>query len=324
MDRPRDMGTSQRVSFSPLGVSDVHLGRMARPLAALASGLAAFLVTAWIWAQPAERVPPDFTLIWNAASVWLAGGDPYLSVRHVIFPLFYPPTAVILGVPFTVLPVYWATAIFVGIGAGAFAYAVWPSYRHALLGLASGAGIMTITVAQWSPLLIAAALLPPLGWLLAAKPTVAAALWIAYPSWRSLLFAAIFTSICLVVWPEGFWSWLTVTREAAHFTPLILYPWGGPLLLLALKYWRTPEGRLLLALACAPRTPFLYDALPLFLIPKTGKEALILWAGTMIAWPFQFWAVGLYWNDRVFVSAYTELWCVFLLCLAMLWRRSRS
>lgn len=165
--------------------------------------------------------------------------------------------------------------------------------------------------------------MPSLGFVLAAKPTIAAALWIAYPSKRTLLSAALFGSVCLAVLPDLFRDWLTVSREANHFSPLILYPWGGPLLLLAALRWRESDGRLLLALACLPRTPLLYDAMPLFLVAKSWPEALILFLGTALAWPFQRWALAYPWDFRVLVGAYTEMWCVFLPCLVMLLARRK-
>jgi glucose-6-phosphate-specific signal transduction histidine kinase len=320
------VGSEETLRVSPLGLARVRVGCVAIPARtsiALVAGLAAFTISAWIWAQPTQHVPPDIALIWTAGRVWLDGGNPYL-VRHTLFANYYPPTALVLGLPLTLFSLYWATAVFVGIGVGAFVYAVWPQHRYALLGIVSCAGIKAIALAQWSPLLIAGALLPSLGFVLAAKPTIAAALWLAYPSRRTLFGAALFGSACLALWPGLFWDWLAVSREADHFRPLVLYPWGGPLLLLAALRWREADCRLLLALACLPRTPLLYDALPLFLIPKSWPEALILFVGTAVAWPFQRWALQFPWDTRVLIGAYTELWCVFLPCLVILWRRRKG
>ncbi len=317
------VGSSEAVRVGPVGLAQLRLGRVALPpreTLSLASGLVAFAVSAWIWAQPTQQVPPDIALIWTAGRVWLEGGNPYL-VRHTLFGNFYPPTALVLGLPLTLFSLYWATAVFVGLSVGLFVYAVWPSHRYAILGIVSCAGIKAIALAQWSPLLIAGALMPSLGFVLAAKPTIAAALWIAHPSRKSLFWAALFGSACLGLWPDLFRSWLTVSREADHFRPLVLYPWGGPLLLLAAMRWREADGRLLLALACLPRTPLLYDALPLFLIAKSWREALILFVGTALAWPFQRWALAYPWDTRVLIGAYTELWCVFLPCLVLLLSR---
>ena len=52
--------------------------------------------------------------------------------------------------------------------------------------------------------------------------------------------------------------------------------WGGPLVLLALLRWRRPEARPLVALACVPHSPLLYEAVPLFLIVRTFEEGLLL------------------------------------------------
>jgi hypothetical protein len=51
---------------------------------------------------------------------------------------------------------------------------------------------------------------------------------------------------------------------------------GGFLLLLAALRWRRPEARLLLAVACVPHTPSLYDVLLLFFACHTLRETLTL------------------------------------------------
>jgi hypothetical protein len=63
-------------------------------------------------------------------------------------------------------------------------------------------------------------------------------------------------------------------RESIHVAP-VLRP-GGWLLLLALIRWRTPEGRLLAALACVPQTGGLYDTLPLFLTIRHRAQGYAL------------------------------------------------
>ena len=51
---------------------------------------------------------------------------------------------------------------------------------------------------------------------------------------------------------------------------------GSFLALLCLLRWRRPEARLVAALACVPQTPMLYEAVPLFLVPRTVFEAATL------------------------------------------------
>ena len=51
---------------------------------------------------------------------------------------------------------------------------------------------------------------------------------------------------------------------------------GGFALVLGLLRWRRPEARLLVALSLVPQTLFIYDALPLFFIPRRASEAIAL------------------------------------------------
>jgi hypothetical protein len=55
-----------------------------------------------------------------------------------------------------------------------------------------------------------------------------------------------------------------------------MYP-GGIIALACLLRWRRPEARLVAALACVPQTTTQYEAVPLFLVPRTFLESWILW-----------------------------------------------
>jgi hypothetical protein len=64
-----------------------------------------------------------------------------------------------------------------------------------------------------------------------------------------------------------------------HKAPVLLP--GGVLLLLAVRKWRTPEGR-----CCSGRSRLIphgpYDALVLFLIPRTRRGVLLLAVSSML------------------------------------------
>ena len=217
----------------------------------------------------------DLTQNIRAAEVWLAGGDPY-TVRHGPFPLFYPFTAVLLAVPLALgsVPEFW----FVGLGIGLYVWAVLRQPRWsppALLVLLTPAMVELVRAAQWSALMTGAALVPALGFVLACKPTIGAALWIGFPSTRALVGGAVFVLASFVIYPPWPWQWLTALQEMRHIQAPITF-WGGPLILLALLRWRHWEARLLLALACVPQSQFYYDLWPLFLIPRTGEQATVL------------------------------------------------
>lgn len=53
-------------------------------------------------------------------------------------------------------------------------------------------------------------------------------------------------------------------------------------MLIALLRWREPMARLAVAWACMPQTPIPYEAVPLFLIPRTWTESSVLAGLTML------------------------------------------
>ena len=176
-------------------------------------------------------------------------------------------------------------------------------------------------MSQWSPLLTGAALLPGLGFLLACKPTVGAALWVAYPTRRSLIGAILFAALSLALFPGWPLRWIADLSAATHIrAPMTFH--GGPLLLFAMLRWRRPEARLLAGLSVIPQTPELYEALPLFLIPQTTGQGALLAAlcyGVVFAR-----GAGVAPADYLSDTALTGQWMVWLLyvpCLIMVLAR---
>jgi hypothetical protein len=223
----------------------------------------------------------DFDFLYHAASRLLAGENPYPTATQW-FP--YPLPAVLLAVPFTAISLSLARPIFDVLVGGAFVYALW-RYRgtYALLGVASGAYLLAMWNGQTTPLMVAAALVPALGFLLAVRPNSAAALWIAWPSLRSLLAASLVLALSLLVLPSWPWDWwLALPSDHAPLMPPILRPFGFILLLSALR-WRLPEGRLILAITFIPQTTLPYELVPLVLIPANRLEMGIYVVGTWIA-----------------------------------------
>lgn len=145
--------------------------------------------------------------------------------------------------------------------------------------LASASFVHAAMIGQWSPLLTAAAVMPSLAFLLALKPTVGAAVVAASLTWRVTWRAALGGVVCAVVAfalvPGWVGEWRAALTGAFHFQTLIARP-AGVLLLLALLRWRRFDARLVLALACVPQTPVIYEALPLFLVPESRREMLVL------------------------------------------------
>jgi hypothetical protein len=137
--------------------------------------------------------------------------------------------------------------------------------------------------------LTAAALLPWLGWLAAAKPSTGLITTGAYFSLRrfvsNLLLGVTLIGVSFAVWPRWPAEWLAALRATQHFVPLILRP-GGVLLLLSLLCWRLPEARLLALSAVIPQTGAPYDALVLALVPCRRIEAIAFGLLSFAALPF--------------------------------------
>lgn len=232
----------------------------------------------YVWMP--ER-PSAFDFLYDAAARLLRDENPYTPGSQWVP---YPLPAVLLAVPFTQLPLTLARPVFDVLVGWAFGYALW---RHrgsyALLAVASGAYLFAMANGQTTPLMVAAALVPALGFLLAVRPNTAAALWIAWPSLKAFLAASLFLALSLAVQPDwpGEW-WRALPPDHSPMAPPILRPFGFVLLLAALR-WRTPEGRLLLAIACIPQSALPYELVALALIPANRLEMGVYVAGSWIA-----------------------------------------
>jgi hypothetical protein len=223
----------------------------------------------------------DFDLLYDAATRLVGGENPYPLATQG-FPYVLP--AVLLAVPFTALPLTLARPVFDVLVGWAFVYALW-RYRgpYALLALGSGAYLFAMWNGQTTPLMVAAILVPALGFLLAVKPNTAVPLWIARPSWIAVLGVSVFVLLSFLVrpsWPQDWWMALPV--DIKELVPPVMRPFGFLLVLAALR-WRAPEARLLLAIACVPQTTLPYELVPLALIPASLVEMGMLVAGTWIA-----------------------------------------
>ena len=291
----------------------------------------------------------DFAQLWYGARALLGGENPYLAVgpgRAFDWnaPLLYPMPAVLLAVPLSMLSLPVATSLFTGLGAFALALAVTRVGIGGLVALGSLAYLYALEVAQWSPLLAGAALVPWLGFVLVAKPTVGLALFAYRPTWQAAAGCAALLALSFVVAPGWLHDWLDAVRDGASVALVTdtgsgtadvavgrrpsAWPYvaplarsAGPLLLLALLRWRRPEARLLLALALVPQTPLLYETVPLFLVARTRQQVMALVALSFAA--FLLIRFGTFdsvqaWYDR---SGEAILWCLYLPCLALVLRR---
>jgi hypothetical protein len=234
---------------------------------------------AGLYAAMPERTS-DFDLLYRMAEHLLAGENPY-ALQTSSLP--YPLPALLLAVPFSFIPLELARPLFDVLVGWAFAYALW-RYRgpFALIAMGSGAYFFAMLSGQTTPLMVAAALVPALGFMLAVKPNTSAALWISRPSWPAIFGVFAFVALSLVVqpsWPRDWWG--ALPADTSTLVPPILRPFGFVLLLGALR-WRSPEGRLILAIPFIPQTTLPYELVSLALIPANRLEMGIYVAGSWI------------------------------------------
>jgi hypothetical protein len=188
----------------------------------------------------------------------------------------------------------------------------------------SVAAIYALQTAQFSPLLTGAALLPGLGVLLFCKPTIGLALFIAQPSRAAVVGALIAAVVGLALFPGWPREWLVAARGGPQIVPLVTRA-GGVFILLALLRWRRADARLLAAMAVIPHTPIPYEAIPLFLIPRTVGEGALLAgltvavkAGVAMGAPYATWNAAF---DR---SGQLMIVLLYLPCVFMVLRRPNA
>jgi hypothetical protein len=295
-------------------------------LAVYLGALTAFL--SWVhWSVP-HFSPSDYWQLWKAAQAYLAGDNPYHA------PLFwpvaghgnsgwsyprlvgYPFTAVLATVPLAPLPLRVVDPLVAGLSGALLCLALTRQRlaNPSLLVFVSVPYFYLAQATQWSAVLMAGALLPGAGWLLACKPSIGAALWLAYPRGRAAAWAAGFVVISIALWPGWVREWLDTLSILTHMAAPVTMP-GGVLILLTVLRWRRPEARLLLALSLVPQTLAFYEAVPLFLVPQRWSEAWLLWAGTFVGY-FLARDVGTY-----IAGAHWLVWLGYLPAVAMVLRR---
>jgi hypothetical protein len=223
----------------------------------------------------------DFTWAWRGARLLLAGQNPYHDPTvgpgnpyPYDAPLFYPLPAVLLALPFAPLPAELAAALFVGLSAGLLAYAVTREGLWRLTVFLGAPFWLALAWAQWSLLLLAAALLPALLPLVLAKPNIGAPLLLVYGSWRPWVASGVLGLVSLALLPSWPFDWLANLGENRHSPPVAIFL--GPLLLLAALRWRDRAARLILLLAVVPQRLLFYDQVALWLVPSTLRESLAL------------------------------------------------
>lgn len=291
---PSPLHTKKLIFVSPGARTDAP--SWVRVLFAAAVGVLLGTLVTWVHATSGR--PSDWEQVyWGARALW-QGLDPYTAVGpgsdfyDYPWPLFYPVSALVLALPFAIFPLGVAQTLWVGACAALLVYAVDRKGPHWTPIFVSGAFVMGVLAAQWSPLLVASVLLPGLAWAALAKPTIGAALLLSMPGSRHLRCAIRgalpLLAVSFLLRPDWPLRWLSTVQQASHFTPPVLL-WGGPLILLGLLRWRRWEARMLIALACVPQTTLAYESLYVLLVARNRRETLLLAILSLAALLLQAW-----------------------------------
>jgi hypothetical protein len=278
----------------------------------------------------ASSKPRDFSQIWYAARALLRHVDPYTTIGPGLTfdwpnPFLYPLPAAVLALPLVPLSDAAANGVFMAFAATALAWALMEHGFAPLWGCLSASMLFACEVVQWSPLLAATVVVPVLGVALIAKPTIGAAVFLARPSWWPIAGGLVLASVTFALEPawvahwRGALAWnATFDPPAAPYRAPITLP-GGVFILATLFRWRRPEARLLAGLACVPQTLLLYETVPLLLVPRTSRQALLLVALSWAAWwwPHAHPAGGGY-AVQLRANGTMIVWLLYLPCVLMI------
>lgn len=292
----------------------------------LAAVAAALFASGIAWKANTLGIPSDLDEGLAAARYLRAGLDPYSRVGPGLaspwpWPVYYPLPAIVLEIPLTFMSVGDAHIVFLTTSSAILAWAVARTGNHRLVLFLSWAFLNAALRTQWNPILMAAFLTPPLGFVYAAKPNIGVVLWGARPSRIAVAGSVVLAGVSFALDPRWLTQWLRASPLAPHLQPAVLYSWGWLLLLAALR-WRRPEARLFLLLALVPQTLAEYAVLPLFLVTESLTEAIVLALGTVVG-EIYLHKVHFATSDRMYIaeSGRVIVLVCFLPCLGMLLRR---
>jgi hypothetical protein len=256
------------------------------PLDAIAVGLifGAAAAAYVVFRGTASPVASDFDQLWYGARGAWRGISPYAVVgpgREFSWDyLFYPMPAIVVAMPFALMPLLAARAAFAGVSASLLGAALWREDRGRILMFATAPMLIALGRGQASPLLLATAFIPALSCLGTIKPNIALALLPVSRNIRVTVIAGLIGTAVLLAMSFGLDpTWVAQWRDAVSrkndSAPAIVR-FGGFLILLALLRWRRREAWLVLLLAVLPQTPSLYDAVPLFAVPRGARQTALL------------------------------------------------
>lgn len=220
------------------------------------------------------------------------GASPYDVRLRKSTPALYPLTTMVVLAPLRLLPLRIVVPCFAGVVSFFLAFAIarrgepWQ-----LLLFLSPAYWSALYSVQWSPLLTAALLLPPLLPFALVKPQLGVVLAAAgrWTKWTIGASVALFALSLMLrpTWPAE-WIRHGNLKTFNGVSPVTLWP--GVLLVSALALWRHRDGRLLLAMAVIVQR-YHYDQLPLYLVAKSWRQLVLLlvtsWTAVAVVWNLQ-------------------------------------
>ena len=245
----------------------------------------------------------DFQWAVFAAQDLLAHQNPYDRPMQL-----YPLTCAIFGLPFVWLRPEVAAGAFYGVSSALMAFGLSRFGYHRLLVFFAYPYWAAMIAAQWSPLLVAGALLPLALPVTVVKPQLGWPILLTHSTKRGLVACGLLLAASMLVMPRWPWLWVSHFQKYEHFVPLLVLP--GPLLALALFHWRERDARFLFLMAITPQRWF-YDMLVLWLIPKSRREIV----GTVgLSWVVGIWR----WYHNPHTYPQIGRWMILFMYLPML------
>jgi hypothetical protein len=288
----------------------------------LAAAWGAFITYFSLIVAP-QHLAKDFSWPWRAARVLLEGHNPYDVIRTTgPYPfnvgLFYPLPAAVAALPFAPFAPAVGGALFFGLSSGLLAFGLTrnKSDLSKLPLFLSAPFCMAGVLAQWAPLMTAAAVLPALQFLTVCKPNIGLACWTYRPTLRGAIAAAAFAGLTLLIVPSWPFDWREALQAAPRYKGPLFRGATGLILLLGAIAWKRREGRLFLAMSFVPQLSLFYDQLPLWLIPQTAWRSVLLSALSWAAW-WQ-WYPSRALTSSVAVAAPWVFWLVYIPALLIL------
>ncbi|MEM8863008.1 MAG: hypothetical protein AAGD96_32255 [Chloroflexota bacterium] len=223
----------------------------------------------------------DFWWSVRIARDFFAGQDPY-AFDATTENVPYPFPVFLIGIPFLPFSLRTAGALFVGFSVFLVVLGMLQQDQGWRLPMLLSFPFLgaTLILPQWAPLVMAAWFFPVIApYLVLVKPQNALPVALAKWHWIGIFLSAVILALTLILDPTWPWRWLEKTGDFEYMLPFLVLPLG-PILLLAIRYWRAPSGRLLLLMALLPLRAA-YDLPLLWLVTEKRWQ---VWTLTILSW----------------------------------------